>query len=136
MFNFNHLSDSLYFIYFLKALSFLFLKILFIYFQAEGKVGRKRGRERSMCGCFLLLACNPGMCPDWESNQQPFASQASTQSTEPHQPGLYVLNFINRCHHIAYNFCSSLFLTFLSGLSRLIREVLNYFYFCINALNK
>ena len=29
------------------------------------------------------LACNPGMCPDWESNQRPFVSQASTQSTEP-----------------------------------------------------
>ena len=34
------------------------------------------------------LACNPGMSPDWESNRQPFSSQASTQSTEPHQPGL------------------------------------------------
>ena len=33
-------------------------------------------------------APNPGMCPDWESNQGPFVSQASTQSTEPHQPGL------------------------------------------------
>ena len=33
------------------------------------------------------LAHNPGMCPDWESNQQPFGSQASTQSTEPHQRG-------------------------------------------------
>ena len=33
------------------------------------------------------LACNPGMYPDWESNQRPFGSQASTQSTEPHQPG-------------------------------------------------
>ena len=36
------------------------------------------------------LACNSGMCPDWESNMQPFDSQAGTQSTEPHQPGLYV----------------------------------------------
>ena len=33
------------------------------------------------------LACSPGMCPDWEPNQQPFGSQAGTQSTEPHQPG-------------------------------------------------
>ena len=31
------------------------------------------------------LACNPGMYPDWESNQWPFRSQASTQSTEPHK---------------------------------------------------
>ena len=45
-----------------------------------------------MCGCLLHvphgdLAANPGLCPDWESNWRPFASQACTQSTEPHQPG-------------------------------------------------
>ena len=34
------------------------------------------------------LACNPGMCSDRELNRQPFRSQAGTQSTEPHQPGL------------------------------------------------
>ena len=40
------------------------------------------------------LARHPGMCPDWESNWQPFGSQAlnplsaGTQSTDPHQPGL------------------------------------------------
>ena len=34
------------------------------------------------------LAHNPGMCPDWELNRQPFGLQVSTQSTEPHQPGL------------------------------------------------
>ena len=34
------------------------------------------------------LACNPSMCPDWESNRQPLALQAGTQSTELHQPGL------------------------------------------------
>ena len=33
------------------------------------------------------LARNPGMCPDWELNQQPFDSQAHAQSTEPHQQG-------------------------------------------------
>ena len=47
-----------------------------------------------MCGCLSHapywgpdVAHNPGMCPDWESNRQPLGSQASTQSTEPHQPG-------------------------------------------------
>ena len=29
------------------------------------------------------LTCNPGMCPDWESNWGPFGSQAGAQSTEP-----------------------------------------------------
>ena len=37
------------------------------------------------------LAHNPGMCPDWELNWRPFGSQASTQSTEPHPPGLYLI---------------------------------------------
>ena len=34
------------------------------------------------------LACDPGVCPDWELNHHPFGSQAGTESTEPHQPGL------------------------------------------------
>ena len=34
------------------------------------------------------LAHSPDMCPDWESNQWSFGSQAGAQSTEPHQPGL------------------------------------------------
>ena len=38
------------------------------------------------------LACNLGMCPDWESNWQPFGLQASNQSTEPHQPQLKMPN--------------------------------------------
>ena len=48
-----------------------------------------------MCGCLSYapptrdLACNPDMCPDWESNRRPFYSQASTQFTEPHQLGLF-----------------------------------------------
>ena len=59
-------------------------------FQKEGKGGRKRKKHQwvaSRTHPTRDLAHNPGMCPDWESNQQPFSSQASTQSTEPHQPG-------------------------------------------------
>ena len=46
-----------------------------------------------MCGCLSHsptgnLAHNPGMYPDGELNHQLFGSQVSTQSTEPHQPGL------------------------------------------------
>ena len=40
------------------------------------------------------LVHNPGMCPDWESNQRRFGLKASTQSTEPHQPGLLLLFLI------------------------------------------
>ena len=78
--------------FFSTAFSF-FLKILFIF--REGKGGRKKGRETSSCGSLLCTLYrrpsprNPDMCHDWESNRQPFGSQASTQSTEPHQPGLF-----------------------------------------------
>ena len=54
--------------------------------------GREGERERKEYQCVVAsrvpttgdLACNPGMCPDWESNQRPFDLQASLQSTEPH----------------------------------------------------
>ena len=42
------------------------------------------------------LASNPGMCPDWEWNQWPFGSETGTQSTEPHQPGLFEVEFEQR----------------------------------------
>ena len=40
-----------------------------------------------MCGCLLHApnrgpSPHPGMCPDWESNRQPFCSQARAQSTK------------------------------------------------------
>ena len=66
--------------------------ILFI-FRERGREGHKEG-EKHQC---VVASCapptweqarNPGMCPDWESNQRNFGSQAGTQSTEPHQPGL------------------------------------------------
>ena len=47
-----------------------------------------------MCGCLSCvpptgdLACNPGMCPDWELNGRPYGLQASAQFTEPNQSGL------------------------------------------------
>ena len=60
----------------------------FIYlFEGEG------GGEKHQCVVASHVpptgdqARNPGMCPDWETNQPPFGLQASTQSTEPHQPG-------------------------------------------------
>ena len=71
----------------------------FIYLFLE----RGEGREKEMEGNIDVwwsvashmppagyLACNPGMCPDWELSQPPFGSQAGTQSTEPHQWGQYL----------------------------------------------
>ena len=49
-----------------------FFKILFIYLR-EGEGGRKRERRQCVVASHVPLvgdlACNPGMCPDLESNQ-------------------------------------------------------------------
>ena len=63
---------------------------LFI-FRQRGRVGEREGKKHQHVVASHApptgdLACNPGICPDWELNQQPFGSQAGAQSTEPHQP--------------------------------------------------
>ena len=82
-------------------LSFFFFKNFYLsiylsidlFIRERGREGEREG-EKYQCVvacCMPLtgdLAHNPGMCPDWESNQRFFGSWASTQSTEPHQPGL------------------------------------------------
>ena len=76
--------------------SFIFSKILFIYFLEKGKKG-EREREKHQCVVASHmtpagdLAHNPGMCPDWRLNWWPFGLQVSTQPSEPHQPGLLLL---------------------------------------------
>ena len=82
---------------------FIVLKdFIYLVFLERGDRGRKRGRKTSMCERYMVasstpptadLACNSGMCPDWESNFRPSSLQAGAQSTEPHQPGLK-LSFI------------------------------------------
>ena len=82
---------------------FIFLKILFIFL--ERKMGEEeRKRKISVWEIHQLVAShmlptgdltrNPGMCPDWELNLWPFGFQASTQSTEPHQPGQMLCPFL------------------------------------------
>ena len=83
----NHYLDKVIF-HHLSPFRSLFLKKDFIYlfyFQREGK------KHQCVVASGMPptggLACNPGMCPDWESNQQPFGLQAGAHSTEPHQLG-------------------------------------------------
>ena len=72
-----------------------FLKI-FIYLFLEREEGKEKEREKHQCVVASHtpptgdLAQNPGMCPDWDLNRRPFGPQAHAQSTEPHQPGLYI----------------------------------------------
>ena len=74
--------------------SFYFLKD-FIYLFLERGEGREKERRRNI-NVWLPLACrdlarNPGICPDWELKRWPLVSQVGTQSTEPHQPGLFLI---------------------------------------------
>ena len=70
----NYLVTNFFSLTAFKPLSFL-KRFYFIYLQTEGKGGRKRGRETSVWLPRVPptgdMACNPGMCPDWEFNQQP-----------------------------------------------------------------
>ena len=82
-----------------------FFKKYFIYLLLERGEGSEKEREtnisvqgihRSIASWMPPtgdLAYNPGMCSEWESNQQPFL-QVGTQSTEPHQPGPSLLLFL------------------------------------------
>ena len=71
----------------------IFFKV-FVYFifRQRGREGEREGEKHQRVVASHSpptgdLACDPGMCPDWELNWQPSGSQAATQSTEPHQPG-------------------------------------------------
>ena len=79
---------------------FIFKIYLFIF----RKRGREGEREEEKHQCMVASACPQlGIWPEtqtcaWESNQQPFGSQAGTQFTEPHQPGLEGVLFFYECY--------------------------------------
>ena len=109
-------------IYTLKLFAFFsFFKFyLFIFRQ------RRREGERGKHQCVVAsrapptgdLACKTGTCPDWESNQRPFGSQAGTQSTEPSQPGHIFLITFKKTLSIPLPHKVILLPTFLSKLER------------------
>ena len=70
-----------------------FIERLHLFIFREGN-GKEKERERNISVWLPLTHLLLGTWPatqacalDWESNPWPFGSQASTQSTEPHQPG-------------------------------------------------
>ena len=80
----------------LSPLSFLsFLKKIFFKFILRER-GKEGERERNMGQ--LLLACPPtrglDMCPDRESNLQPFDLQDDAHLPEPHHSGLSLFLFL------------------------------------------
>ena len=91
---FEHLKlFSLFFRFYL----FIFRFYLFIIFRERGKEGKSEEEKHgcvkeTLIGCLLLhpnqgLTHNPDMCPEQESNWQPFSLQDDAQPTEPHCSG-------------------------------------------------
>ena len=62
----------------------------------------ERGGEKHQCVVASHvaptgdLACNPGTCPDWESNRRPFGSQPVLNPLSYTSQGLLLISF--RCH--------------------------------------
>ena len=77
----------------IRSSFFLFKDYLCIYLFLERGEGKEKEEQKYQCVVASRipptgdLAHNPGMNPDWESNQLPCGLQAGAQSTEPHQTG-------------------------------------------------
>ena len=82
--------------------SFVFKDFIYLFLEREEEKEKERERNINVWLPLAhpLLALNPGMCPDWESDWQLFGSQAGTQSTEPHQPGLNHLHL--KCLNVVF----------------------------------
>ena len=80
-----------------------FKRIYLCIFTEKEMEGERLGDEHQSVACLLPPAGDsPGMCPDSESNWQPFGSQAGAQSAEPHQPGLqyFLIKEIIKIHNL------------------------------------
>ena len=69
-----------------EVIHILFPFFKYFIFNQRGREGEREGEKHQCVVASGDLARNLGMCPNWESNWQPFGSQAGTQSTELHQP--------------------------------------------------
>ena len=59
----------------------MFLRFYLFIFRDRGREGERDGEQHQCVFTSCTphtgdLACNPGMYPDWESNQRPFGSQS------------------------------------------------------------
>ena len=95
------------FLFILNWGDFFIAFFFFFFFNLDRERGKER--EKNWCereafiGCLLYAprlgivhaltgnqTCNLGICPDQESNLQPFSFMRTFQPTESHQPGQYM----------------------------------------------
>ena len=102
---------------------FFFFLRFYLFIRERGRREKKRERNFDVWEIHWLVASHipstgdlahnpgtPGMFADRESNQQPFSSQASTQSTEPHQPGPFPCVLIRLFVFLLLSYKSSLYI--------------------------
>ena len=91
----------------LAPCGYFFKDLTHFIFRQRGKEGERKGEKHQCMVASRVpltrdLACNPGMCPDWEISQHPFGLQAGAKSTEPHPSGLPVYLIYCCLHFFPY----------------------------------
>ena len=61
--------------------NYFFKDFVYYFFREREREGEVEGEKHQCVVAVHMsptgdLACNPGMCPDWELNKRPFGSQA------------------------------------------------------------
>ena len=95
--------------YFLKNFFFLIPTQGYVYWFESSEREEREEREKHwyenidwllpICTPTRDPTCNPGMCPDPESDPQPLVYRTMLQSTEPpsQSPALFLINHIQAC---------------------------------------
>ena len=74
----------------------LFLKIIYLFiFRERGREGEREGAKQQCVVASYMpptgdLAHNPGMCPELGIEPETLGLQTGAQSTEPHQPEMFL----------------------------------------------
>ncbi|KAF6095158.1 hypothetical protein HJG60_012125 [Phyllostomus discolor] len=74
-----------------------FKDFIYLFIYLRGKGGRKRGRNINV-QLLGAMACNPSMCPDWESNPRHPGSQPALHPRSHASQGIRF--FFLKSHHI------------------------------------
>ena len=117
----------------LVLMSFFFFLWFSLFFE-RGREGERESERHQCVGGFRVLpprdpACNPDMCPDWESNLRPFGVQAGAQSTEPHQPGPDIF-FVRYKYHARFILFVCMYIMFRSFPFNLYVSLYLKYVFC------
>ena len=90
----------------LCVLQHIFQRFIYLFFRERGREGEREGEKHQCVVAFCMaptgdLTHNPGMCPDWELNWQPFGSQPALNPLSYSSQGpTYFLRAGLLCFHL------------------------------------